>query len=231
MPIACGNSEGSSVFRHPQPARTFEYIAFEPGKSTVAVRLGGKWTKQDRVLIGFVDQETDLEKAREIHPADLGYFFSIRSSSIVGCDGTNFAWHWGLVEGWAQQLREQGCEYAMEKLTNCTFSDYYSGRFLNLYDGSLAMCVKLTKDLEFDVFVRCQHDGYQLAQSSPCFVEIRGELATGKGLVPSDHFHAKETHGATTLCCHCLEISVSVPTATWVHETRPPNTETDGSLC
>ena len=160
MPIACGNSEGSSVFRHPQPARTFEYIAFEPGKSTVAVRLGGKWTKQDRVLIGFVDQETDLDKARELHPADLGYFFSIRSSSIVGCDGTNFASHWGLVEGWAQQLQEQGCDYAMEKLTNCTDFDYCSGRFLNLFDGSLAMCVKLTKDLEFDIFVRCQHDGY-----------------------------------------------------------------------
>ncbi|CAL1140140.1 unnamed protein product [Cladocopium goreaui] len=154
--------QGSSVFRHPQPARTFEYIAFEPGKSTVAVRLGGKWAKQDRVLIGFVDQETDLDNTRELHPADLGYFFSPRSRSIVGCDGTNFTWHYGtLVQGWAQQLQEQGCDYAMEKLTNRTDFDYeHGGSFLDVFDGSLAMCVKLTKDLEFDVFVRCQHDGY-----------------------------------------------------------------------
>lgn len=164
VPIACGNPEGSSVFRHPQPARTFEYITFEPGKSTVAVRLGGKWAKQDRVLIGFVDQETDLDKARELHPADLGYFFSIRSRSIVGCDGTNFAWASGssgtLVEGWAQQLREQGCDYAMEKLTNRTDDDYERCSFWDVFDGSPAMCVKLTKDLQFDVFVRYQHDGY-----------------------------------------------------------------------
>lgn len=159
VPIACGNPEGSSVFRHPQPARTFEYIAFEPGKSSVAVRLGGKWTKRDRVLIGFVDQETDLDKARELHPADLGYFFSPCSRSIVGCDGTNFAWR-TLVEAWAQQLGEQGCEYAMEKLTNRTDFEYEQGGFLDVFGGSLAMCVKLTEDLEFDVFVHCPHDGY-----------------------------------------------------------------------
>ena len=88
--------------------------------------------------------------------------FFPRSRSIVGCDGTNFAWHYGtLVQGWAQQLQEQGCDYAMEKLTNRTDFDYeQGGSFLDVFDGSLAMCVKLTKDLEFDVFVRCQHDGY-----------------------------------------------------------------------
>ena len=128
MPLACENLEGSSVFRHPQLDRTFEYIAFEPGKNTVAVRMGGKWTKQDRVLIGFVDQETDLDRARELHPADLGYFFSLRSRSIVGCDGTNFAWG-TLIEGWVQQLGEQGCVYAMEKLTNRMDFEYERGGF------------------------------------------------------------------------------------------------------
>ena len=92
-----GNLEGSSVFRHPQPARTFEYIAFEPGKSTVAVRLGGKWAKQDRVLIGFVDQETDLDNTRELHPADLGYFFSpvaVPLSAAMGRTLPGTTGHW-----------------------------------------------------------------------------------------------------------------------------------------
>ena len=125
-----------------------EYIAFESGKNTVAVRMGGKWAKQARVWSGFVDQETDLDKARELHPADLGYFFSPRSRSIGGCDGTNFAWG-TLIEGWVQPLGEHGCDYAMEKLTNRTDTEYKQGP---------TMCVKVTTDLEFDVFVRCQRD-------------------------------------------------------------------------
>eukprot|EP00435_Cladocopium_sp_Y103_P057914 s1995_g20.t1 len=142
--------QGSSVFRHPQPARAFEYIAFEAGRGAVGVKMGGKWTKQDRVLIGFVDQETDLDKVKELHPADLGYFFSIRSRSIVSCDGTNFEWG-TLVQAWAKQLEEQGCLWASNWLArglDCDEDD--------VFGESPAICVKLSKDLEFDVFVRCQ---------------------------------------------------------------------------
>ena len=118
-----------------------EYIAFETGKNTVAVRMGGKWAKQGKVL-----PPTMCVKVT----TDLGYFFSPRSRSIGGCDETNFAWG-TLIEGWVQPLGEHGCDYAMEKLTNRTETEYKQGP---------TMCVKVPTDLEFDVFVRCQRDGY-----------------------------------------------------------------------
>ena len=35
----------ANVFRHPQPATTFEYIKFDPGKNAVAVQMEGTWSE------------------------------------------------------------------------------------------------------------------------------------------------------------------------------------------
>ena len=160
---SCGIRGEGRLLYHPQPAKQFEYLMFQPGVRTLAVRAEGSWNKKDRVMIGFVPNGAKLNTAT--HPADVGFFFSMRSLSMVGKDGTNFRFSEVLIEAWMQQLEEGGCP---KPLLNMKLSESYPDKQF-LVDGGLVgfadvdWCVCLTADREFDVFFK-NRDGNRWIQ-------------------------------------------------------------------
>ena len=82
------------------------------------------------------------------HAAGLGFFFSPRSRSMIGLDGTNFSWPEYLEELWCQQLSEQSQQ-------ELSLNRWSSGSSLRLsVETGACWCVRLSALMEFEVYYR-----------------------------------------------------------------------------
>ena len=202
MRMSAGIRAVDTRFFHPQSASTFDYIVFHGRQSgihlgQVAVQMGGKWRRKDRVLIGFVDQETDWDKVGHLHPADVGFFYSLRSHSIVGMDGTNYAWTGdtgdkSLPDGWGQQWTEKGCDEATQKLNVGSLSRLCQ---LDTFDENAYICVKLTLNLEFDVYMMWPQHCYEWVKVGRVSWRSGPKLPEGKAWCPAIVFMPRAQRG------------------------------------
>eukprot|EP00439_Symbiodinium_sp_Y106_P017259 s1516_g2.t1 len=126
------------------PQRRFERsgVQFRSGGRRLALKVRGKWTNRESFLLGITPERCDFQSQSCM--ADLGFFFSPRSRSAIGLDGTNFSWPDSLEEVWCQQLEEQ---------SKVKFDEVVGTLPLEHREG-VSWCIQRTDENELAVFYK-----------------------------------------------------------------------------
>ncbi|CAJ1359526.1 unnamed protein product [Effrenium voratum] len=128
-----------SMLLHPCQASGCKWVLLNTDQRAVAVRPAGTWRSKTSFMIGFIDASQSLSQLEGKHPADVGYFFSPSSRSVLGKDGTNFALPDCVDMIWLKQLAEEGSENAKIAFERA------DGHSSFQIDERMSWCVKLAE--------------------------------------------------------------------------------------
>ncbi|CAE7398703.1 ycf45 [Symbiodinium sp. CCMP2456] len=125
----------------PQTLFGCEWVQFPAETMRLAVRLKGQWTNRESFLLGITPEGCSFGDATI---AEMGFFFSPHSLSLIGLDGTNFSWPGTLEEVWCQQLAEK-CRASLPK---------FDGGLHLEYREDACWCIERTDTNELAIFYK-----------------------------------------------------------------------------
>ncbi|CAE8586312.1 unnamed protein product [Polarella glacialis] len=142
----------SAVALHPRQHIGFSFLQLSAWDDIgIAVKVLGHWCRRDNFFIGVSDIFLDLEQAGKRNLSESGYFYSPRTGTMLGPDGTNFTWGCDASEVLIRRLAEEGSPEA-ESWRKGKGKGYCLEEFRHLRAGS-AFGFRLSGDRRFEVFV------------------------------------------------------------------------------
>ena len=153
------------VLWHPQELDQWQWIVFQPGSGReVAVELKGAWTRRDKVMIGFVQQEAVAGAKSSKHPADVGYFISLGSGSVMGPDGTNYFLGDTVEDVWLKQLLADGFKEPPHSMESCF-------TMLRYRRSGLMVCLQLVANFQLHLWVCLEPSAARRSWTKLCVVQ------------------------------------------------------------
>jgi hypothetical protein len=100
-----------NIISHPQQRFGLSFVQFPSSRDGLGltVKLLGHWAHTDSFLLGLTKAGCGRMTG---NISDLAFFFSPRSGTMVGQDGSNFSWGTNVAAAIGRRLLEEGAEIA-----------------------------------------------------------------------------------------------------------------------